>query len=178
MVTAMSTDIVRHRRWFRAAAGGMALGVLVSLVGAAVGLFSSRVECNLPAPTQLVLGVWVVLAGGCLQMIPLGVALSARRRWRTTLALGCGLLLFGLLAIVANASPLSLRGVIDPEAAVAVVPGVAGIALGTWLEGRATTPPRLTVLEANAFTVGAIALFVASWNAAIGVGMVHFCLTF
>ena len=178
MATAMSTDNVTHRRWFRAAAGGMAVGVLVSLLGAAIGLFASRVECNLPAPTQLVFGVWVVLAGGCLQIIPLAVALSARRRWRTKLALDCGLLLIGLLAVVANTPQLSLHGVIYPEAAVAVVPGVAGIGLALWMESHPTTRPALTALEANAFIIGAILLFFASWSAASLVGMTHFCLMF
>jgi hypothetical protein len=178
MVTAESTYSASHRTWFMAAAGGMALGVLVSLVGAALGLSAPRVDCDGHAPTQLILGLWLTVVGGCLQIVPLGVALSARRRWRTTLALGGGLLLLGLLAIVGIVWLPSLQGVIYREPAVAVVPGLTGIALGLWLRARRTAPPALSALETNAFCAAAIVLFVASWYAAIGVSFAHFCLTF
>jgi hypothetical protein len=176
MVRLTSTDSSTHLRWFRAAARGMALGVLVSLVGGAVGVFAPRVGCELPTPSQLILGVWFTLAGGCLQVVPLAVALSARRRWRTTLTLGGGLLLIGLAAVIGSVWSASLRPVLAPEASVLAVPGMAAIGLGLWLRVRAMSPPLLTAFEANAFSVGAVVLMVASWYASIGVAMGHFCL--
>ena len=121
----------------------------------------------------------VTLIGGCLQIVPLAVALSARRRWRTTLALGSGFLLVGLVAFVGDVwlELDSLRPVLWPEASVLMVPGLAGIGLGLWLRTRAASSPGLKAFEANAFSVVAVVLFVASWNAAIGISFAHFCLT-
>ncbi|HKV31258.1 MAG TPA: hypothetical protein VJT14_09610 [Candidatus Dormibacteraeota bacterium] len=145
----------------------MALGLVATLSALVIEVAGPGVSCPQPVPGVIVLGAWLALAGGLIQIVPLAIVLSARRRWRTTLALSGSLLVFGLI-----------RGILLGDLVVTLV-GVAGVGWAFVLRRRAakdSAAPGLSVLETNVFGAVALVLLPASFFLALLLILRNLCM--
>jgi hypothetical protein len=116
----------------------------------------------------LTLGELIAFCGGLLQIVPLGIALIARRRWRTALVVAGVLFWVSVLGITSSRSLGWLALTLFSLA-------VLGLAIALAGEGRTRTDPALSRQDANLITAAAGLLFALSVAGTFGVGFRQFC---